>query len=71
MNITGIINPAANSLSQQKVGDNVGIAVFNKALNTQVATAVQLIHSAMKPVEQSTATDKSNTTLGRHIDVKA
>lgn len=70
MNITGAATAAITSFSNQKVGDAVGIAVANKAMNSDVATAVQLINSTKQTTESVSSQDKT-TTLGRNIDVQA
>ncbi len=70
MDISGISSPAVNQASNSKTGDEVSIAVLNKALDSQVRTANELINSVTKPA-QEIPREKLAPHLGSKIDVQA
>lgn len=70
MDISGISSPAVNQASKQKTGDEVGIAVLNKALDTEAKTASELINSVTSPA-QEIPKEKLAPHLGSNIDVRA
>lgn len=70
MDISGISSPATSQASKTKTGDEVSIAVLNKALDSQVKTANELINSVTKPA-QEVPREKLAPHLGSKIDVQA
>lgn len=70
MDISGVMAPAASQVAKQKAGDPVAIAVLNKAMDTEVAAATQLIESVVNQ-SQEVPTEKLPPHLGRNIDVTA
>jgi len=70
MDISGISSTAVSQASSSKSGDEVSIAVLNKALDTQAKTANELINSVTKP-SQEIPREKLAPHLGSKIDVQA
>lgn len=70
MDISGISSPAVSQASKQKSGDEVGIAVLNKALETEARTANELINSVANP-SQEVPREKLAPHLGSNVDVQA
>ncbi len=70
MDISGVMAPAASQVTRQKVGDAVGIAVLNKAMDVEAQAASELINSVVNQT-QEIPTEKLPPNLGRNIDVTA
>ena len=70
MDISGISSPAVNQASRGKTGDEVEIAVLNKALDIDDKTANDLINSVAKP-SQEIPREKLAPHLGGNVDVRA
>lgn len=70
MDITGVASSAVQQASRQRTGDDLGIAVLNKALDVEVSSAATLINSVAQPPEQI-PTEKLPPHLGRNINVTA
>ena len=70
MDISGVMTPAVSQVTRQKVGDAVGIAVMNKAMDVEVAAASQLITSVVNQ-SQEVPSEKLPSHLGRNLNVTA
>jgi len=64
----GISSGVSSMLTQQKVGDAVGIQVTRKAMDIEASNAMALVNGASEAAPNKTATEGN---LGRNIDVTA
>ena len=70
MDISGISSPAVSVASKARTGDEVGIEVLNKALDTEAKTASELINSVVTS-SQEVPKEKLAPHMGGNIDVHA
>ena len=64
----GISSGVSSMLTQQKVGDAVGIQVTRKAMDIEASNAMALVNGASEAAPNKRATEGN---LGRNIDVTA
>lgn len=70
MDISGVLGPVTNQASRQKTGDEVALAVMNKALEVEATTAVEMINTVTQPT-QEVPKEKLPLHLGRNLNVTA
>ena len=66
MEISSTPSSQANSLTQQKVGDAVGIKVLEKAMDIQGGSALELVESTSQPSNENLPPH-----IGQNINVTA
>lgn len=70
MDISGVLGPVANQVSRQKTGDEVALAVMNKAVAVEATTAMEMINTVTQPAAE-VPKEKLPLHLGRNVNVTA
>ncbi|HEX5393091.1 MAG TPA: YjfB family protein [Rhodocyclaceae bacterium] len=73
MDITSSISNLATSMAQAKTMGDTQMAVLNKTLNIQTASAAQMIHSVVQSTAQANAAAQANNPphLGNRVNTFA